>query len=470
MSQPIKEGRGRYHLAGGWVPILAPGDPYVDTAWDAVSGIVESIRRRTYLHGSNDNPKRDYRPYEEPLLYGYMSLATDDICWQDRATESLNEAIDNAHLLARRLGLFGGLCGLGWVVEHLSNVLAPGTEGSESGGDVEEDVEESADLTSEIDDALVAALLASSWKGRSYDLISGLVGFGIYFLERLPRKSAEDGVKLVVNHLKVLAEHTESGTCWHSGPELLPEWQRALCPEGYYNIGVAHGIPGVLFFLAEVWTAGIERDIVLPLLEDALNWFIGHKRKSGVGSWFSSWIGMRGESPDTRATWCYGDLGILAVLIQIASRVPHKELQTFAYSLLDHCVTSPIDSKRVVDAPLCHGAIGNAHVFNRLFQSTGDERCRNEALKWIQFGLQMRRSTGGVGGFFLLTKPDPVGPSVWEPSPAFLDGGNGIALGLLAALTSVEPQWDRVMLLSGRAFPEVSLSSLPDCGEASRCK
>ena len=48
-----------------------------------------------------------------------------------------------------------------------------------------------------------------------------------------------------------------------------------------------------------------------------------------------------------------------------------------------------------------------------------------------------------------MTRPDPDGPTIWEPSPDFLDGAIGVALALLAALAPVEPLWDRLLLLSG---------------------
>jgi len=64
--------------------------------------------------------------------------------------------------------------------------------------------------------------------------------------------------------------------------------------------------------------------------------------------------------------------------------------------------------------------------------------------------LNMRKIGQGVGGFLKLTRPTPQDPIVWEPSPAFLDGAVGVALALLAALTPIEPQWDRLLLISGR--------------------
>jgi hypothetical protein len=41
-----------------------------------------------------------------------------------------------------------------------------------------------------------------------------------------------------------------------------------------------------------------------------------------------------------------------------------------------------------------------------------------------------------------------VGTSRWSDETGFLTGAAGIGLALLAALTPVEPEWDRVLLLS----------------------
>jgi hypothetical protein len=71
------------------------------------------------------------------------------------------------------------------------------------------------------------------------------------------------------------------------------------------------------------------------------------------------------------------------------------------------------------------------------------------ALQWYEQVLAYRQLGTGVGGYSSLTRPDPDGPAVLDPSPAFLDGANGVALALLAAVTPVEPAWDRLMLLSG---------------------
>ncbi len=101
----------------------------------------------------------------------------------------------------------------------------------------------------------------------------------------------------------------------------------------------------------------------------------------------------------------------------------------------------------VEDAGLCHGTAGLAHVFHRLFRDTGDETLREAALFWLRRTLEMRQPGLGPGGF-RRADYDEADQRCWTADPGFLTGAAGIGLALLAAISPVEPEWDRVMLLS----------------------
>lgn len=440
-----------------WTPILDPSSSLARQAWDAVMSISGAIHHRDYLP-----PKYRQLPqqYEEPLLYAYLGLARDDQAWLVRAMEHLNTAIAEAPALASNPGLYGGICGLGWTIAHLLPVLQSSLDLQEEA----ESAEAEADLNEDVDAVIMQSLGRASWND-SYDLISGLVGVGAYFLERLPAGTSLQGLKLIVDHLEATARVVDRGIAWHSDPASLPDWQREHCPEGYYNLGVAHGIPGILYLLAEVAAAGVD-DRATHLLEGGVEWLLSQKRPAGSASWFSAWVAP-GKDYDSRPAWCYGDLGILGVLLQITRRNPKSHWRNFTHELLEHCLASSIEQPEIVDAPLCHGATGVAHILNRVYQTEGDIRCRDAAVVWFDKALAMRLPTAGVGGFSAYTRPDRTGPGLWEASPAFLDGAMGIALALLSAVTPTEPQWDRLLLLSSRAFPEqrstlrLGLNSVP---------
>jgi hypothetical protein len=439
-----------------WSAILSKSDKLAVAAREAVDAISKSVITQDYK--STGRRVVFDSAYEPALLYGYLAISQNDLNWAIRATECLNHAIDEATQSAY-LGLFGGLAGLGWTVEHLSYLLnqlsfpnevevspkSPDQDGLSTEPEADED------LNVEIDSVVLRSLQKFT-SDSAYDLISGLVGFGVYFMERLPRESAMQGIEAVFTHLEKLAQHTPCGISWYSGPELLPEWQRQQCPNGYYNLGVAHGIPGIIHLISEISTTNIvERERAFRLLEGSVQWLMSQRRPRGSRSTFSSWSVPGEETSDSRLAWCYGDLGILAVLLQVARRAGREDWHEYAKDILDHCLAWPPEDSGVGDAPLCHGSAGVAHIFNRIYHSDGDARCLDAALQWFDRALAMRRPEGGVGGFFSLTRPEPSEGIVWEPSAAFLDGAVGVALALLAGLSPVEPAWDRMLLLSGRS-------------------
>jgi hypothetical protein len=62
--------------------------------------------------------------------------------------------------------------------------------------------------------------------------------------------------------------------------------------------------------------------------------------------------------------------------------------------------------------------------------------------------------------------PEHESSAVWDANPAFLLGAVGIALALLAGLTSVTPEWDRLLLASGRIDGFANAPAAPFSGSS----
>jgi hypothetical protein len=62
----------------------------------------------------------------------------------------------------------------------------------------------------------------------------------------------------------------------------------------------------------------------------------------------------------------------------------------------------------------------------------------------------MRRPGAGIGGYEMWV-PDESLELGWRPEAGFLTGSAGVGLALLAAATPEAPEWDRVLLASGRS-------------------
>ena len=87
------------------------------------------------------------------------------------------------------------------------------------------------------------------------------------------------------------------------------------------------------------------------------------------------------------------------------------------------------------------------HVFNRLYQATGDAPLGDAARFWFDQTLALRQPGCGIAGF-ATRFPQADGSVRWAPAPGLIDGASGIVLALLAAASPHEPYWDGILLLS----------------------
>ncbi|MCC6128870.1 MAG: lanthionine synthetase C family protein [Acidobacteria bacterium] len=327
--------------------------------------------------------------------------------------------------------LHDGFAGIAWVARrlHLSHEGLAET-----------------DSLSEIDSELLDRLSRSS-RGAEFDLISGLAGIGLYVLSRLPRATARECLVRVVDNLADMAEAAPSGITWHTGPELLTAQQRETFPAGHYNLGLAHGVPGVIGFLGQACASNVmecnakARD----LLSGAVSWLLSNRQTGS--SQFRYYAGPAVELRGGRSAWCYGDPGVASALLVAARSAKEPEFEREAISLALHAARRPADQSGVIDPGLCHGAAGLAHMFNRLFQSTRDPAFSRAAIFWFEITLEMRKPGTGFAGFSSAVK---LGENelVFRRDPSFLTGAAGIASALAAAVTAVEPEWDQVFMLS----------------------
>ena len=392
-----------------WRPLLAPA-----LAREALEGIL------TTLPAPEDpacGPSLAGGHAGFALVFAYAGLAAAGgrrEAFHHRARAHLEAAADlNA---ADGPGLFAGWTGVAWTVDHLQRLGL---------------LEAGEDLNVDLDEALLALLEPGAWRGLP-ELIDGLAGIGLYALDRPEAPRARRIITRVLALLQATAVATPSGLAW-------PE------PEGGFNLGVAHGHSGVIGLLAEATPRGFA--VAAALLEPALAWLLSCKAHHPDGSIFGrAFEPNRPADPEgCRLSWCYGDLGIAPVLMLAALRTGRRAWREEAVQLALACAARPEPWAGVRDAGLCHGAAGNAHLCNRLYQATGLAPLKACARAWYEGVLALRQKETACGGYRAFTGTlDARQP--WTPVPGLLMGSAGIALSLLAATTGVEPAWDRPLL------------------------
>src|SRR4051794_27460360 len=276
---------------GDWVPL--PTGPAAAQAREAVAAIVSS------LEGLRDPATRHPSLADGgpgiALLYRYLVLADDDASPTTPSEEIVRETL--AAVDSHRLGsaLYGGITGPAWTAAHLLE-------------------KESADrVDGPLDEALTGGLDQRGWDGP-FDLIGGLVGLGVYALERLPAPRARQLLEEVIDRLDELAERTEAGVAWRTTHFPSPP-DAERYPHGRNDLGMAHGAAGVVGLLAAAQKAGIARERTGALLEGAVTWLLGQRLPPGQGSLFPYWAAPGEPSRPARTAWCYGDPGIAVALL-----------------------------------------------------------------------------------------------------------------------------------------------------------
>ncbi|MCA1841944.1 MAG: Lanthionine biosynthesis cyclase LanC, partial [Actinobacteria bacterium] len=281
------------------------------------------------------------------------------------------------------------------------------------------------------------------------DLLDGLVGIGVYGLERLPAAAGGRLVAATVARLGERAEDHDGGVTWSTPPCLLPDPWHRVAPFGRYDLGMAHGVPGVVSFLARACRNGFDV-AARGLLEGAAAWLRAQARPGdrAAGAAYPAWVVPgSGDAGPARTAWCYGDPGVAAGLAGAAGALRRDDWCEAALALARQTARRPLAETGVRDAGLCHGAGGLGLVFARLHHASGHPATLDSARFWFRHTLELARPGLGFGGYSAWRYPHEA-TGRWEDDPGLLEGAAGVGLVLLAAAAPLTPAWDRLLLLS----------------------
>jgi len=411
-----------------WQRLLEDRD--AERAWKVIDDIAEALRP----DAENIDPAADPTVVNgtpgQALFYAYLGAETGSEEWTELAHRFMDHSIDA--LSARPLlpDLYDGFTGIGWTIDHLQGMLfeEPEDAGDDPGADP-------------IGESLVQVLQQPRVRG-DYDLIGGLTGFGIYAFHSLPRPAARRSLELLVERLIEIGEPVDGGFSWFTPPETLPDWLREKEPDGRYNLGVSHGVAAVISVLGMCAGAGVMSGQQRAILDRAVDWLLAQKQTGKRWCFANSVVKGKPAGRD-RLAWCYGDPGISAALFTAARHCGDAGWEAVALEVARTAARRPLDeTSEIVDAALCHGSAGLAHLFNRMHQASGDPILAEAARAWYGHTIDMQRPGVGIAGYEFFAAPG------WIPLTGFISGLAGVGLGLLGGVSSREPAWDQFLAVS----------------------
>jgi len=213
-----------------------------------------------------------------------------------------------------------------------------------------------------------------------------------------------------------------------------------------FNLGISHGNPAIVLILGLfIVQCPHLKPLLSPYISNALNWIASTKNAPGAHSSFSGYTMGIPNTDYTPLRWCYGDMGIAFTFYLSGKRLQDKALENEGIDIMLNCVRrleSEIDE--IEDAHICHGTAGVGHMFNRFFQYTNIIAFKEAALMCFGKTIEKAVRTDDEYVFFYSSK----GEYGNVPFGGLIEGSAGIALTLLAAISDIEPKWDRLFLLS----------------------
>lgn len=321
-----------------------------------------------------------------------------------------------------------GIAGFGWFYEDLVQRKLLNADSNE--------------VLEDIDD-LVFEWMIKEQEKKNYDYLHGAIGGGTYFLKRLySNPNLKDKIEA---HLEILLSKMQTvpneDLCfWIENPNNISVFTEVI------NLGLSHGNPSILVYLTKCFQNGIFTERLKPIIKNAVNFILKYAQNPQTPSEFyfpNSLSIEKTPNKGSRLAWCYGDLGICCALWHANQVLEDSVLDKFILEVLKHNTQiRDMNISRVMDAGLCHGASGVAHIFNRFYQRYDEPTLLEAANYWYKMTSNMDIFEDGLCGY-KKWKPDG-----WENSSSFLEGITGIAFVMLSKKFKIESNWDELLLIS----------------------
>ncbi len=349
--------------------------------------------------------------------------------WDEAGERRLSRAFTN--VAARDVSLFSGLTGLAYAT-HL--LCKSGERRNNLTGQLE------AILLSRIAEQVEAVRsFDERYAVSTFDLISGLVGQCVYLLSC--ESDASDAV----------CREALSALAWLCGPG-ADEFRWACTPLGapsmsntvVMNLGLAHGMPGILAILSIAELAGRGTPGGPEVVERNAEWLV---RNLSLDEHGPNLPAMRARDQPTapvypRAAWCYGAAGVGRALTLCGEAVGSHRLRDIGLELIraSYRRLKPVLAESGLG--FCHGVGGILYllaVSAAEFPNSDLEEAKSTLLDHVVAAYQDYLPFGFTFPMCDSQDRDPH-------HPGLLTGAAGVALSLLKATTPRSLPSDRLFL------------------------
>jgi lantibiotic modifying enzyme len=361
------------------------------------------------------------------LLFAYLSKIFPEKNYLQTTFEYLDELNDALGNEAMDHSMSAGVAGIAFIYQHLLNIGI---------------LDVSDDLNLSELDAFIDRGIDVDFQMGNWDPLHGMVGLGIYFLERNKETGEKKYLEKIVDYLAGMRTTVGNHQLW-----MTPGY--GTYSDDNYNFGMAHGMPGVLSFLAQTHARGIRQQAIDEMITSCLPFLLQYEYADDAVYSFPPTIDLhlKKEKLHARLAWCYGDLSMAIALVHCGKALQNENLQTKGIEVALKTTHRTLENSGCADACFCHGAVGLAHQYHRLYQCTNNERFKAAADYWIDLTLQhFYKPSANGDGYYFQAFNEETKTFEFHTSYGLLEGSAGIALVYLSYLYNLNPNWDIIFL------------------------
>lgn len=364
------------------------------------------------------------------LFYGYLAKQYPESNYFDKVTYYLDKIGDAISKESLNPSMSVGVGGIAFVFQHLRNIGLLDIEEDLNLAELDEFLDKAADI---------------DFTNENWDPLHGMVGLGIYFLERNRETGDKKFLEKIVDNLAKMVTTVDGHQIW-----VTPGYAKFSVDN--YNFGMAHGMPGILSFLALVLQRGIRENEIKEMINSALPFLLKNNYPDDQPYCFPGSIDVVKKETNenyiyARLGWCYGDLCMTFALLHCGKALENASWIENGIAIAHKASRRTLENSGCVDSGICHGAVGLAHQFLRLYKFTGDETFKVTAVKWIQHAQQdFYKPDLFEGGYFSKTYEEKSESYKMCYQAGLLEGNAGIGLVYLSYLNQINPDWDIIFL------------------------
>lgn len=207
-----------------------------------------------------------------------------------------------------------------------------------------------------------------------YDLIYGCTGIANLctillksdFLNNNLKKESLNFLENYINYIYKIqfTQFNKHQPWWISSQNQMIKSDKIKFENGCYNLGIAHGILGIILCMLRIYDLNINKDFCELIIKSLISELLSFKNILKGKIFFPPRATDENEIKDEmhfllQDGWCYGNLSVGYTLLKANKIIKEDKLQLLADSLIENSLVDVKELSRNLKSPIiCHGKSG----------------------------------------------------------------------------------------------------------------